>query len=138
MGSRGKAPEPRATEKVCGTITPPAHLNGRAKGIFIETAQVCAQEGYALTPMDGAVLELYATARADALEHEERIAVEGWVMVAKTSGYAYPNPRVAMRDAALKRAVGAATKLGLAKLDRVRLPKASQFSKDPLSEFIGT
>lgn len=127
---------PRCTEPICETIAPPAHLSGRAKAIFVETAQVCAQEGYELSPMDGALLELYATARADAQEHEETIAKQGWVLVAATSGYAYPNPCVAMRDAALKRAMGAATKLGLAKLDRSKLLKTSRNKKNPLSEFI--
>jgi phage terminase small subunit len=128
MGTRGAIAQPK-TETVHEPLAIPSHLTETAGAIFAEVAAICEREGYELSPMDGPMLELYATARADAILHEAVIEAEGWTFTAKTNGYSYPNPRVAMRDAALKRAAGAATKLGLAKLDRLRVPKSVASSK---------
>lgn len=136
MGTRGPAPKGAQHETVVGTLSPSSHLSEEAAAIFRETAEVCSKEGHKLSPMDGAILELYATARADAYEHERAIAAEGWTITAKNSGYSYPNPRVAMRDAALKRAVGAATKLGLSRLDRGRIKKSAEWQDDPFGDFV--
>jgi P27 family predicted phage terminase small subunit len=136
MPIRGRLPEQDKPELIVGQIEPPAHLTARAVSVFNDIVGKCSREGYALSSMDGPMLALYATAQADALEHEEAIAKEGWTMRAGEKGYLYPNPRVAMRDAALKRAVGAATKLGLAKLDRRRIPKAALPADDAFAKFI--
>lgn len=136
MGTRGALPKGPKTETITGTITPPKHLTRKARSIFVDVVSICEREGYALSPMDAPMLELYATARADALLHEQAIEKEGWTLASGANKYSYPNPRVAMRDSALKRAAGAATKLGLAKLDRARVPKTGSALKDEFDQFV--
>lgn len=133
MGTRGPTSsqkhQPRGEE-----IQAPPHLSPEAAAIFQDTVLACKRGGYALGVMDSPMLELYATARADAQLHEIAVLRDGWTMTS-TNGYAYPNPRVAMRDAALKRAAGAAKNLGLAKVDRRRIDPSSTEHEDPFAKF---
>lgn len=135
MGNRGPVPQGPKTTTVSSRIKPPAYLREDAKAIFRETARVAAREGYTFSQLDAPLLAIYSTAVADALEAEKDIAREGWTYRAQ-SGYPVPNPRAAQRSDALKRAAGAAAKLGLARIDRPRIPKSVVEERDPFAAFI--
>lgn len=134
MGTRG--PIAKATSGgvnyPAGKPAAPEWLCDEARAEYERAAQLM---GAALTLADMAALALYAEAYADTAKLTREIRAEGSV-VELSNGVMASNPKCAQRDAAAKRVLSFASKLGFSPVDRARVPKSATAVANPFNSFV--